>query len=300
MFGVAEHARLSGFQAKIGPRALFIGAGASTSCFMKRWIPFVKSPPRVSVISLSGMITSGNSLGSGLNDAAVAPLIEKAFSKGKPAAVALAINSPGGSPVQSSLIAARIRRLADEKNIPVYAFVEDVAASGGYWLATSADEIWVDHSSVVGSIGVISAGFGFHEFIGRHGVERRVHTAGKSKSTLDPFRPEKTADVKRLKSVLEQIHAAFISQVKSRRAGRLVDDAELFTGEFWVGQAGVDLGLADGIGHLVPKMKEKFGNKVRLVPFRRKRPLLSRLGAQIAVDGLEGLHERAEFARYGL
>src|SRR5690606_700686 len=134
----------------------------------------------------------------GLNDATLAPLIERAFSRGKPVAVALAINSPGGSPVQSSLIAARIRRLADRHNVPVHAFVEDVAASGGYWLATAADQIWVDDSSLLGSIGVISAGFGFSDLIARHGIERRVHTAGESKSLLDPFRPETPDDVARL------------------------------------------------------------------------------------------------------
>ncbi len=157
---------------------------------MKRFIPFLKSPPRVAVIRLQGIIASGGRMGAGLNDATLAPVIERAFRRGKPAAVALAVNSPGGSPVQSALIAARIRRLAEEKKLPVHAFVEDVAASGGYWLATAADEIWVDASSVVGSIGVISASFGFPDFLTRHGIERRVHTAGKSKSFLDPFRPE--------------------------------------------------------------------------------------------------------------
>lgn len=266
---------------------------------MKRWIPFVKSPPVVSVIRLEGVIASGGR-GQSLNDAGLARMIERAFTKGKPAAVALAINSPGGSPVQSSLIGNRIRRLSEDKKIPVYAFVEDVAASGGYWLASSADEIWVDHSSVIGSIGVISAQFGFHELIQNYGVERRVYTAGKSKSTLDPFKPEKPADVKKLKSILEQMHETFINQIKSRRGAKLADDAELFTGEFWVGQKGVDLGLADGIGHLVPKLKERFGDKVRLVPYTQKRPLLARFGAQVVQDAIFGLDERAAYSRFGL
>ena len=152
---------------------------------MKRWIPFLKSDPVVAVIRMQGVIASGNR--GTLSDQALAPAIERAFSKGKPAAIALQINSPGGSPVQSSLIGSRIRRLADEKEVPVFAFVEDVAASGGYWLAVAADEIFADPSSIVGSIGVISAGFGAHELLSRHGIERRVYTAGKSKSMLDPF-----------------------------------------------------------------------------------------------------------------
>ena len=266
---------------------------------MKRWIPFVKSPPVVAVIRLNGVIAAGGR-GSSLNDIGLATMIERAFKRGKPTAVALSINSPGGSPVQSSLISARIRRLAEDKKIPVIAFVEDVAASGGYWLATAADEIWVDQSSIVGSIGVVSSNFGFHEFMGRHGVERRVHTAGKSKSILDPFQPEKPADVKRLNVILSQMHETFINQVKSRRAGKLADDKSLFTGEFWVGQNGVDLGLADGIGHLVPKMKERFGDKVRLVPYSQKRPFLTRFGAQIIEETIYGLDEQAQFARYGL
>jgi signal peptide peptidase SppA len=266
---------------------------------MIRWIPFVKSPPVVSVIRLNGVIAAAGRTGA-LNDATLAPLIERAFKKGKPAAVALSINSPGGSPVQSSLIAARIRRLAVEKSIPVFAFVEDVAASGGYWLANAADEIWLDPSSIVGSIGVISSNFGFDEFIARHGVERRVHTAGKSKSMLDPFQPEKAADIKRLNAILGQMHQTFVGQITARRGGKLADDKSLFTGEFWIGQTGVDLGLADGIAHLVPKMKERFGDKVRLVPYAKKRPFFARFGAQIVSDAFHGLEERAEYARFGL
>ena len=266
---------------------------------MKRWIPFVKSPPVVAVIKLNGVIASGGR-GTSLNDAGLASMIERAFKRGKPAAVALSINSPGGSPVQSSLIAARIRRLADEKNIPVFAFVEDVAASGGYWLASAADEIWLDQSSIVGSIGVISAGFGLNEFIANHGIERRVHTAGKSKSVMDPFKPEKAADVKRLNALLSQMHETFIQQIKSRRGAKLSQDTDLFTGEFWLGQTGVDLGLADGIGHLVPKMKERFGKDVRLVAYSQRKPFLQRFGAQMMDDALYSIEERAEYARFGL
>ena len=266
---------------------------------MKRWIPFVKADPVVSVLRLEGTISSA-ARGVTLNDTGLAPTIERAFRRRKPDAVALVINSPGGSPVQSSLIAARIRRLADEKNIPVFAFVEDVAASGGYWLASAADEIWVDPSSIIGSVGVIAANFGLHDFIQRHGVERRVYTAGKSKSTLDPFLPEKPDDVKRLKAILEQMHTTFIDQVKRRRDGKLADGVDLFTGEFWVGQTGVDLGLADGIGHLVPKMKERFGDKVKLLRYSQRRPLLSRFGVQLVEDALGAAEDRALYARFGL
>jgi len=235
-----------------------------------------------------------------LNDAVLGPVIEKAFSRGKPDAIALEINSPGGSPVQSSLIGARIRRLADEKKIPVFAFVEDVAASGGYWLAVSADEIWADESSVVGSVGVISAGFGAHVFLARQGVERRVYTAGKSKSMLDPFSPEKPEDVKRLKELLNDIHGTFIAHIKNRRGTRLDDKKDLFTGEIWVGHKAHDLGLIDGIGHLQPKMKERFGDKVKFRRYGARKPLLQRFGTTLAQDALTGLEERAEFARFGL
>ena len=172
---------------------------------MKRWIPFLKSEPVVAVVRLQGVIAASPRSGV-LNDAALAPVLERAFRKRKPAAVALVINSPGGSPSQSSLISGRIKRLSKELEVPVHAFVEDVAASGGYYLATAADEIWLDDHSIVGSIGVISAGFGFSKFITRHGIDRRVYTAGKSKSMLDPFSPEDPKDIARLKGLQEQIH----------------------------------------------------------------------------------------------
>ncbi|MGJ8622119.1 MAG: S49 family peptidase [Yoonia sp.] len=264
---------------------------------MKRFLPFVKSDPFVAVIRLQGAIANSRA---GLDNPSLAPVIEKAFSKGKPAAVALEINCPGGSPVQSSLIASRIRRLADEKKIPVFAFVEDVAASGGYWLACAADEIFVDDCSITGSIGVISAGFGLPDAIGKIGVERRVHTAGKSKSMMDPFKPEKPADVKKLKGWLEDLHETFIDYVKSRRGTKLSDNPDLFTGEVFIGQKGVDEGLVDGIGHLAPVMKDRFGDKVKFRRYDQKKPLLSRFGAQIVDDAVAGIEERAAFARFGL
>jgi serine protease SohB len=265
---------------------------------MKRFIPFMKSAPTVAVVRLSGAIGTGGR--GSLSDQALAPVIEKAFSRGKPDAVALLINSPGGSPVQSSLIGARIRRLADEKEIPVIAFVEDVAASGGYWLAAAADEIYADESSVLGSIGVISAGFGAHVFLARQGIERRVYTAGNSKSMLDPFKPETEEDVTRLKGMLEQIHINFIRHVQKRRGDKLDKSGDLFTGDIWIGRAAQEVGLIDGIAHLVPAMKARFGDKVQFRRYGLKRGWMSRIGAHVATDALAGIEERAEFARYGL
>ena len=264
---------------------------------MKRFIPFLKKPALVPVIRLSGTIGAG---ARSLNDASLAPLIERAFAKGKPAAVALVINSPGGSPVQSSLIAARIRRLATEKNIPVHAFVEDVAASGGYWLACAADDIWVDASSITGSIGVIFASFGFPEFMARQGIERRVITAGRAKSLADPFLPQKAEDVERLKALQAPIHAAFIAHVQDRRGARLSADADLFNADVFVGQRAVEVGLADGLGHLVPKLKELYGEKVRLVPLGIKRSLFQRLGLAASDAVIGSIEDRALWARYGL
>ena len=269
---------------------------------------FNRRLPVVPLIRLDGAIGAAARPGAqGLSDKALAPLIERAFRK-KPAAVALAINSPGGSPVQSSLIAARIRRLAEENDVPVHAFVEDVAASGGYWLACAADDIWADPASVVGSIGVISAGFGLQELIGKHGIERRVHTAGKSKSFLDPFAPEKPADVKRLKALLDPMHEIFKAWVRTRRGDRLAAEPDLFTGDVWLGLEAADLGLIDGVAHAVPKLKELYGEKVRIVPLGLNRPWYRRigmglgagLGAATAGALIDAAEERALWQRYGL
>lgn len=265
---------------------------------MKNLRNMFKRSPRVAVIRLQGVITSGGR--GGLSDHGLARMIERAFRRGKPRAVALVINSPGGSPVQSALIAARIRRLADEHKIPVHAFVEDVAASGGYWLATAADDIWLDASSVTGSIGVISAGFGFPELLARHGIERRVHTAGAAKSFHDPFRPENPEDVARLRAILEPIHDAFKAQVLARRAARLAPGRDLFTGDIWVGQGAVDVGLADGIGHLVPRLKALYGDKVRLVPHGVRRSIFQRFAGRLLGAALDEVEHRALWARYGL
>lgn len=264
---------------------------------MRDFIPFLRRSPYVPVIRLQGAIGSGSRT---LSDQALSGLIEKAFSKGKPAAVALVINSPGGSAAQSNLIGSRIRRLADEKKIPVHAFVEDIAASGGYWLACAADDIWVDPSSIVGSIGVIFAGFGFHELLQRQGVERRVHTAGTSKSFADPFKPERPEDVAKIHRMLEPLHQNFISHVKARRGGRLDANADLFNADIWIGEAAVSLGLVDGIGHLKPKLQELYGEKVRLVPLGQRKSMFQRLGLGATEAAVAAVEERALWARYGL
>ena len=251
----------------------------------------------VPVSRLQGAIGTG---GRSLSDQALAPLIERAFAKGKPAAVAFVINSPGGSPVQSSLIASRIRRLANEKKVPVHAFVEDVAASGGYWLACAADDIWVDASSLVGSIGVIYASFGFHQLMDKQGVERRVHTAGKSKSFADPFKPERPEDVERIHAMLAPLHQNFIRHVQSSRGNRLKPEADLFNADIWVGQGAVDMGLVDGLAHVKPKLKEMYGEKVRLVPYGQKRSLFQRFGLAMTDTMMASVEERALWARYGL
>ena len=190
--------------------------------------------------------------------------------------------------------------MAEDKSIPVHAFVEDVAASGGYWLATAAVDIWVDAGSIVGSIGVISAGFGAPVLLARQGIERRVYTSVKSKGMLDPFLPEKKEDVARLKTILEQIHETFVEHVTARRGDKLTDKTDLFTGEFWLGRRAIELGLVDGEAHLIPKLQELYGEKVRLKWYGRRRSLLSRFGMSLAQDALATIEERADYARYGL
>ncbi len=267
---------------------------------MKSPLTLFRRKNSVTVLRLEGVIGGASRLGGpALSDVALAPLIEAAFTRGKPKAVALALNSPGGSPVQSSLIAARIRRLADENAVPVFAFVEDVAASGGYWLATAADRIYVDESSIIGSIGVISASFGFHEFLSRNGIERRVHTAGEDKSMLDPFRPEREEDVARLKRLQKVIHGNFISQVRNRRGASLERD-DLFSGDIWLGRQGVEVGLADAVGHLVPVMQGMFGEDVRFNQVRPRRGLFRRLGLPGVSDAIGGMEAAALWSRFGL
>ncbi|TAJ36540.1 MAG: S49 family peptidase [Reyranella sp.] len=276
---------------------------------MLNWIrDRFRRTPTVPVVRLAGVIASSGSLlaGRSLSIDSVAPLLKRAFDMRGAKAVALAINSPGGSPVQSALIAQRIRLHAAEKGLPVIAFVEDVAASGGYWLACAADEIIVDPSSIVGSIGVISASFGFQDLIARFGVERRVHTSGERKAMLDPFRPENPEDVERLKRLQAEIHDGFKDWVRQRRAARLKgDETALFSGEFWTGRRGLELGLADGLGELRATLQARYGAKVRLPVIGPRRRLLSRFGLATGLDEigpktLAAIEERLHWQRFGL
>ena len=274
------------------------------------WLPFIGTSgkrPTVAVLRLDGPIMAGSRFRRSLNLASVEPLLERAFSLRRLAAVALVINSPGGSPVQSALIAGRIRALADEKSLPVFAFAEDVAASGGYWLACAADEIYANSSSIVGSIGVIFAGFGLHDLLERHGIERRLHTAGDRKSMLDPFSPVKEADLKRLTSLQRELHETFKRYVRERRGDRLKGSARtLFSGEFWTGERALDLGLIDGIGDARSVMREKLGERVRFMATARRqslRTLLARSASPadgLAHDIVGALEERLLWQRYGL
>jgi len=269
-----------------------------------------RKSPIVPVVRLSGVIAAWQSLGRrGLSLEAVEPQLKRAFSVKQAKAVVLLINSPGGSPVQSAQIGNRIRQLAAQTDIPVIAFCEDVAASGGYWLAAAADEIFANPASVVGSIGVLWAGFGFDKLLDRVGVDRRVYTAGDAKLTLDPFQPERDEDVARLKSLQTDIHDQFIAHIESRRGSRLKGDRkDLFSGAFWTGQRAFDLGLIDGLGDYRQVIAGRFGEKTEFLIIEPKRKLLSLSGggvsAQLAssVLGDVAAHavERAYFARYGL
>jgi serine protease SohB len=273
------------------------------------WLSFagLRGTPVVAVVRLAGVIGPIGPWRGGLSLAGLASTLERAFGLRGAKAVALAVNSPGGSAVQSALIARRIRALAAEKKLPVYAFAEDVAASGGYWLATAGDEIYADESSIIGSIGVISAGFGFQELLQRLGVERRVHTAGPRKSMLDPFRAENAEDVARLEALQREVHGSFQAQVRERRGARLkADDETLFSGEFWSGRRALELGLIDGIGDMRTVMRDRFGDKVRLRPIGAPRGWLMRRFRLDAADDdwardvLAAVEERALWARFGL
>ncbi len=281
-----------------------------------RALPFTGGDgPVVTVLTLEGVIGSAAPGRRGLSLQRLEKSIEAAFRPGGLAAVALAVNSPGGSPVQSRLIYDAIRRKAEEKDVPVLAFIEDVGASGGYILALAGDEIYADESSVVGSIGVVSAGFGLHEAIARIGVERRVYTAGENKAILDPFKPEDERDKARLQSMLDELHGQFIAMVKARREARLGDDPELFSGAFWTGARAKELGLVDGTAQLGAFLRTRFGKHVKV---KRIAPdggsLLKRLlsGGETAarrpaptalIDAeavLDAAERRAMWSRYGL
>ncbi len=271
----------------------------------------IEKRPKVTVLRFAGIIADGAVRKSGISHHKYAKLIDKAFEKGPPQAVALVINSPGGAPAQTSLIASQIRRLAEDKEIPVYAFVEDVAASGGYWLACAADEIYAQECSIVGSVGVIYAGFGFEDFIAKHDIRRRVHTAGTDKSFMDPFVAEKPGDVKRLSAAQKHIHTAFKDWVKDRRGEALKGtDKTLFEGQFWTAGPALEKGLIDGVGDVRAFMRDKFGDTVRLIDLTPevKIPLLGRLtglgrhnsGSGLSEELLDTLEGRALWGRFGL
>jgi len=284
--------------------------------FLTRLLPkrLRKKGVSIPVVRLHGTIMAGGSqFRPVLNIATAAPLLEKAFAKKDAPVVAISINSPGGSPVQSRLIFQRIRALSEEKNKRVLVFVEDVAASGGYMIALAGDEIFVDPTSIVGSIGVVSGGFGFPEMLKKIGVERRVYTAGENKVILDPFQPEKEADIEYLKTLQLEIHKVFIDMVKMRRGERLADEETIFSGLFWTGLRGVDLGLVDGIGEMRETLKRRYGPDAKLeligggrTLFGRRLPgVMSAPGVtEIAAGAASGLaatlEDKALWSRYGL
>ncbi|MBO0904500.1 S49 family peptidase [Jiella sonneratiae] len=285
---------------------------------LKKFIPkrFRRDGVTIPVVKLSGTImASGSAFRQGLSIASAAPLLEKAFGDKNAPAVAIVVNSPGGSPVQSRLIFKRIRDLAAEKEKHVLVFVEDVAASGGYMIACAGDEIIADPSSIVGSIGVVSGSFGFVEAIQKLGIERRVHTAGQNKATLDPFQPEKPEDVAHLKELQLEVHETFIDLVRTRRGARLVEDDQLFSGLFWSGKRGRELGLVDALGDIRETLRLRYGETVKLELIAQGRTLFGRkprgisagaegglaaIGEGLADRIIANLEERAVWARFGL
>src|SRR5579872_5126958 len=266
--------------------------------------------PVVPVVRLTGVIGFSTPLRPGLSLAGTARMLDRAFAPRNAAAVAIVINSPGGSAVQSHLIFRRIRELADEKNRRVMAFIEDAGASGGYMIACAADEIVADPNSIVGSIGVVGGTFGFDKAIAKLGVDRRLYTSGEHKAMLDPFLPENPGDVERLKNLQREIHQDFIALVQTRRAGKLNGpESDLFSGEYWTGRRALELGLIDGIGDLRGVLRERFGEKVVTPLVSPERSLFGRvwgigrnevLQGGLADDMISALEARALWARYGL
>jgi serine protease SohB len=276
-----------------------------------RWWPGLRPRvPVVPVVRLAGVIGGPSLRGMGLSLTVLNAGLERAFKVRGAKAVALSINSPGGSPVQSALIASRIRTLASEKGLPVIAFIEDVGASGGYWLALAADEIFAAGSSIVGSIGVVHASFGFAGAIERLGIERRLYTAGANKAMLDPFRLQDPDDVNRLMEIMSDIHTDFKGTVRQRRGDRLkAPDEELFEGQIWTGRKAAELGLIDGLGDLHGILRERFGEKVKLPQVGAARPWWRRRfsvrrpesDARAMADAVfDTIAERMLWARYGL
>lgn len=291
------------------PRQLLASAREALRPILPRWLR--GGVPVVPVVRLTGIIGFSTPLKPGLTLANVARPLERAFRMRKARAVALVINSPGGSPVQSHLIYRRIRQLATETSRPVLAFAEDVAASGGYMIACAGDEIICDPASLIGSIGVVGSSFGFPKLMERLGIERRLYTAGEHKAMLDPFLPEDPDDVKRLKAVQREIHEGFIDLVKRSRGSRLKGpETTVFSGEYWSGQKAIELGLADAVGDLRSTLRERFGKDVATPSvspargwFGRVQPGVGDLRwrrAHLAEDFISALEARAIWARYGL
>lgn len=263
---------------------------------------YLEKRPKVAVLRLSGVIADDARRRGSISHHRYAKIIDRAFEKAD-CAVALVINCPGGMPAQAELIGAHIRRAAATHELPVYAFVEDVAASGGYWLACAGDYIYTQNTSIIGSIGVISAGFGFDEFIARHGVTRRLHTAGKDKSFLDPFVPERETDLRRLSEIQHDIHGVFIDWVKERRGGRLRGaDKAMFDGAFWTAGVAMDYGLIDGVADMHSLMREKFGKKVKFIDCAPDKKLLALPGMPgiQAADIIGAVEAESSWNRYGL
>src|SRR5215207_11288245 len=266
---------------------------ALRSIIPRRWR---RDVPFVPVVRLTGIIGLSTPLRPGLTLSSSARALERAFAFRKAKAVALAINSPGGSAVQSHLIFTRIRQLAAEKSMPVIAFVEDVAASGGYMIACAADEIVADETSIVGSIGVVGGSFGFHRLLDKIGIERRLYTSGEHKAMLDPFLPEKPEDVSRLKEIQREIHDSFIALVQERRPGLSGADSELFSGEYWAGRRALELGLIDGLGDVRTVLRERFGAKVLTPLVATERGWFGRRAQGVGAAGIEAFWTRPDFA----
>ena len=283
---------------------------------IKKYIPFRKKAPQVGVIKLTGVIGASGSFRKGLNLQSIETFLQDAFSNKRITAVALIINSPGGSPVQSDLIQKRIRDLSTEFQKPVFVFCEDVAASGGYWIALAGDEIYANASSIIGSIGVVSAGFGFKEAISKLGVERRIYSTGPNKGMLDPFVDEDPKHIERLKLLQDEIFTLFREWVLSRRGEKLNGThEELFSGAFWTGIQAKELGLIDGLGDLREIMRNKFGDKVVFKEYAAKTGILSKLGLagssefsmvtdakinSLFSDAMEWIEQRVTWGRFGL
>lgn len=268
----------------------------------------VETKPKVAVLRMAGIIADFSQMRrAGINFEKYKKPIEKAFCLPGVTAVALIINSPGGAPAQCSLIAGAIRDMAEDKDIPVYSFIEDVAASGGYWLACAGDEIYAQETSIVGSIGVISSGFGLEDFIKRYDVKRRVYTSGKDKSFMDPFKPEKAEDVNRLKEIQRTMHESFKAWVQERRGSRLPDDDTLMEGAFWTGQQAQTRGLVDDMGSMEVILKQKLGDDTRFIdiPVEKKSllsmlPLMGEARGDMLLEGLDAIESKAYWSRYGL